>query len=64
MDIFFQENCTLLERFPQRKQFWPNPILVCVMYAYNARDVFLIVEAHFMRSSAPVLVTFSFTCKY
>ena len=52
MDIF-QENCTLLERFPQLKQFWPNPIPVCVMYI--ARDVFLILEAHFMRSFRFVL---------
>ena len=53
MDIL-QENCTLLERFPQRKQFWLNPMFVCVMCI--ACGVFLVLEAHFLRSAVPVLV--------
>ena len=28
MDIYLKKNCTLLERLPQRRHVWPNPILV------------------------------------
>ena len=30
MDIYLK--CTALERLPQCQYFWPNPILVIVMY--------------------------------
>ena len=35
---FIQEKCTLSERLPQCRHFWPSPILVCVTYI--ARDEF------------------------
>ena len=39
MDIV-PRNCTVLERFPQCKQFRPNPILFCMMYiVYRTRCV-------------------------
>ena len=31
MDISLRK-CTLLERLPQRRHFWPNPIIVCMTY--------------------------------
>ena len=62
MDIFFRKIVHCLKGFLKRKQFWPNPILVCAMCITH--EVFLVLEAYYMRSAVPVFVIFSHTCKY